>query len=60
MLETTEITERYKDAQGDMDAELEKFAGDIAAKVKLQLSADYETSDTRPYLIPTFKGMYWS
>ena len=29
-----------------MDAELKKFAGDIAAKVKLQLSADYETSDT--------------
>ena len=46
VLETTEITERYKDAQGDMDAELKKFAGDIAAKVKLQLSADYETSDT--------------
>ena len=46
VLETTEITERYKDAQGDMDAELKKFAGDIATKVKLQLSADYETSDT--------------
>ena len=29
-----------------METELNKFAADIKAKVKLQLSADYETSDT--------------
>lgn len=27
--ETTEITEQYKDARGDMKAELENFANDI-------------------------------
>ena len=46
VLETTEIVEQYKDARGDMETELNKFAADIKAKVKLQLSADYETSDT--------------
>ena len=56
VLETTEITERYKDAQGDMDAELKKFAGDIATKVKLQLSADYETSDTPSISYTNFQG----
>lgn len=46
VLETTEITEQYKDAQGNLKAELEKFAGDIQQKVKFTRSAGYETSDT--------------
>lgn len=46
VLETTEITEQYKDAQGDMKAELENFANDIREKVKFNCSGDYETSET--------------
>ncbi|MEL5894742.1 hypothetical protein AAE250_14760 [Bacteroides sp. GD17] len=46
VLETTEITDAYKDAQGNLKAELENFATDIRNKVRFTLSADYETSDT--------------
>ena len=46
VLETTEITEQYKDARGDMKAELENFANDIREKVKFNCSGDYETSET--------------
>lgn len=46
VLETTEITKRYKDAQGNPEKELEQFADDITAKVKFSRSVDYETSDT--------------
>ena len=46
VLETTEITERYKDVQGNPKAELEKFAEDIRQRVKFVRSADYETGGT--------------
>ena len=46
VLETTEITEQYKDARGDMKAELENFANDIRKKIKFNCSSDYETGET--------------
>lgn len=46
VLETTEITRQYKDAQGNQEKELAKFAGDISKKTKFTRSTDYETSDT--------------
>ena len=46
VLETTEITEQYKDARRDMKAELENLANDIREKVKFNCSGDYETSET--------------
>lgn len=55
MLETTEITERYKDAQGDMD-ELEKFAGDIAAKCKTSLPFRKMRDTSVHILYQIFKG----
>lgn len=46
VLETTEITQQYKDPQGNTKVELEKFANDIQQKARFSRSTDYETSDT--------------
>lgn len=56
VLETTEIDERYKDVQGDMDIELGRFADDIGTKVKIQLSKDYETSNAPAISYMNIKG----
>lgn len=56
VLETTEITDRYRSADGNAGTELDNFARDIKEKVSITLSDDYLTSDTPAITYTNIKG----
>lgn len=46
ILETTEVTPQFKNAKGNLEAELKSFANAIRQKTRFVRSDDYETSPT--------------